>query len=54
MDSQKEKEEKEEGDYMDMSGLVFHLNKFYSSRNILWVRYANFICIGYIWIPSNC
>ena len=50
MASQKEKEE--EGDYMDMSGLVTidYFNTLNSNQDILWVRYVNFICMGLIWI----
>ena len=50
MASQKEKEE--EGDYVNMSGLVLidYFNIFNLNQDILWVLNDNFICIEHIWI----
>ena len=46
---------KEEGDYVDISGLVFIdcFNLFNLNRNILRPSNDSFICIRHVWISLN-
>ena len=46
---------KEEGDYVDMLGLVFidYFNILNLNKNILWLLDESFICIWHIWISLN-
>ena len=46
---------KEEGDYVDMSGLVFidYFNILNLNKNILWLLDDSFICIWHVWISLN-